>query len=875
MILITSHPNLDFDGLASMAAASKMHKDSVLFMPWALSPAVKRFHTFYRHSFPLKKEKEIDYGEVKKIVIVDASLRVLTPRLKALVDSGRAEAIIYDHHLRESGETAPNIKYAEIDSGACVTHFVTELLERRAEISADEALLFLLGIYSDTGSFTYPGTKPRDLKAAAALSEKLQSMKMVSDFLKDEYGAAQVKLFNRLMKNIRVYDIKGYKIIITYARFKEHIRQLADTAGRVMDIYSADAIVAAAHMENKIFLSAKSASAAIDVRHVLSGFGGGGHRTAAAAVVHVKKGVSIKTIRDSLYNSFIAITGDKYTVRDIMSTPVRAISPALTMEEAYKICIRFNNNGLPIVKDDTLAGFITKQDIEKGMLHNLRDIPVSGYMSSNVITVRADESITGAQEIMLKNNIGHLPVMDGKSLKGIVTRTDILEFMYGGAPFKKEKIVFEEKSENVKAMMEEKISGDVYGLIRKTGEYADEYGVNAFLVGGIVRDLFLKEKDLDIDITVEGDGMKFAAFLAEKFSCSYKGFERFKTGKVFLPGGRRIDVTSARAEFYEYPAAMPDIEFTPIRYDLFRRDFTVNAMAIRINSAGFGSFIDYFNGYGDLKKGIIRTLYNMSFIDDPARIFRAVRFEQRYDFKIEENTERFIRETLKYNIFDSLSGERLRDELFTALDEENPLKLMKRMESLGILERISGGMAVDERAEKICKRALVSDDIFEAAPDYDRPLLYFMILINSLDERGTQALLARLKLKKDEAAGVLYLKRNRKKAMAALAKPAVKNSRVYSLLKGFTPPALLFLALLSDNEAVIKRIKYFMARLKGVRAETTGNDLKKMGIKPGPVFKEILAVLTDARIDGAVKDKKGEAALVKRLLAKKRRAKRR
>jgi tRNA nucleotidyltransferase (CCA-adding enzyme) len=591
-------------------------------------------------------------------------------------------------------------------------------------------------------------------------------------------------------------------------------------------------------------------------------FDGGGHKTAAAAVIPVKKGVTIKNIKDKVYESFKNSIQDRFTIKDIMSSPVRAISPELTMEEAYKICLRFNNNGLPVVKDDKLVGFITKEDIEKGILHNLGSIPVGGYMSGNVTTITEETAIPEAQLMMLKYNIGHLPVVDNARLVGIVTRTDILEFLYKERPIKKEKIVFRERDINMKEKMAEKLNKETYAFILKVGQYADEFGVNAYIVGGIVRDLFLEEKDLDIDITVEGDGMAFARFIADKLGGAYKGFERFRTAKVFLEGGRRIDVTSARAEFYEYPSALPDIVFTPIRYDLYRRDFTVNAMALQINRQSFGKFTDYFDGYGDLEKKTIRTLYNMSFIDDPTRILRAVRFEQRYDFKIEENTLRFISQTIKYNIFDTLPGERIRDELVISLEENNPLKIFRRMQELDILPKLSKKMKIDYIVEAFYNRAAAR------VADRYKPIVYYMIFTYHMPEEDSLALVDRLKFKNTWKDAVILGKRDEKKVFTSLHKKAAKNSEIFELLNGYPEETLVYFTIVCESDYVVNRIEHFIENLKGTQLEISGKDLKGMGIKAGPEYSLLLNKALKAKLDGRIKGKNEELAYIRKLIKK-------
>ncbi len=869
MTLITSHYNADFDALASMVAASKLYKDSVLYMPWDLSKAVKKFFTFYKNMLPLKREKEVDFSLVDRVVIVDAMMRVASPELKKFIDEKNPEVIIYDHHFMEDNLDIKAARMIKINYGACTTHMVQELIENKIEISKDEALLYLLGIFSDTGSFTYTNTKPGDLKMAAYLMEKDINMKLFSDFLKENFETNQIKLFNRLVKNMEITNIKGYKLIITFARFKEYIQQVSDVTGHIMSMNSGDAIVSVTQMGNKIFIVGRSREPKIDVRKVIQEMKGGGHRSAAAGVIPVKKGVSIKKIKNQVYEGFIRSIEDRYTVTDIMSSPVKAVEVHTTLNDAYKICIRFNHSGLPVIREGKLSGFITKEDLEKGRMHGFGNIPVGGYMSTNVITVESDTSIMEAQRLMLKNNIGHLPVIKDGKLEGIVSRKDMLEYLYEEKPVKREKIVFMERNENIDTLLIQKAGKQAYDFIRMIGMYADQYEINAYLVGGFVRDIFLSKKDLDLDITVEGDGMKFAEFLAEKLSGTYKGFDRFKTGKIFLKNGYSIDITSARSEFYEYPAALPDIEFTPIRYDMYRRDFSINAMAIQINKDHFGKFIDYFNGYEDLQAGIIRTLYNMSFIDDPTRILRAVRFETRHGFTIEPNTLRFIKETLKHNVFDSLPGERLFDEIHILLEEENPLKVFKRLDAIGVLTRLSPELEINSKTEKLYDRGFYAHSfatLFLGEHSYSPEMLNLIILLQSVSSEEAIKISDKFRLKNEWKKALVDAKEAGTKTLEMLERPGIKESRIYHMLRVFGIETLLYFKALTEDKSIVKKIVRHILHLNNIKLEITGKDLKKLGIKESPLMGEILAKVKEAKIDGKIKNRKEELDFVKKIM---------
>jgi len=400
-------------------------------------------------------------------------------------------------------------------------------------------------------------------------------------------------------------------------------------------------------------------------------------------------------------------------------------------------------------------------------------------------------------------------------------------------------------------------------FIAKIGEYADEFGIKAYLVGGFVRDLFLGKKNMDLDITVEGDGIKFTEFLARKLNFPFKCFEKFKTGKIFLKNSN-IDITSARSEYYKEPAALPDIKFSAIQKDLYRRDFTINAMAIQINKCNFGKFIDFFSGLKDLKNGIIRILHNKSFNDDPTRILRAIRFEQRFGFKIERKTLNLLKQTIKKDIFKKLPGERLRDEILLILKEKNAYKILKRGMNLGIWEKIFNGLKFNKTTEKILKNI----DIFIKIPVFkniDMECVYLMLFFYSLNLNQTHSIIERLKLKNQWKNKILNAKKAEKNICKQIKNLKNNKKRIFILLKEFDKEELFYFVLIygkSISVIIEKYLKIYSQK----KLYVTGEDLKKIGIKQGPVYKKIFLDTLLEKIDGKITTKSQEIEFIKNKL---------
>lgn len=405
-------------------------------------------------------------------------------------------------------------------------------------------------------------------------------------------------------------------------------------------------------------------------------------------------------------------------------------------------------------------------------------------------------------------------------------------------------------------MMAERLDKETLGLVKKCGAIADAEGIKAFVVGGIVRDVILNRKTIDIDITVEGSGVYFGKVLADELKGAYKSFEKFGTAKVYLKT-RRIDVATARAEKYAHPAALPEVSFSDLKSDLYRRDFTINSMAVSINKESFGEFYDPFFGINDLKSGILRTLHAGSFIDDPTRIIRAVRFASRFDYRLEEKTMMVMKLALKKDIFAAAPGERLADELFILLEEKDPFLPMVKMQELGIMRKLCKGIVINKQVEALFARLKKAKA---------GRVAYFIAVLSTLSASKAAAFCKRLKLSNEESKTVIDAKKHEKKIIKALSGKIITNSSVYSLLKGLTKDTLDYLSCVKESKVIKNRIKLFTLKLSGIKASVTGADLIKLGIKPGPQMGKILNRVLEAKLDGKVKTKNDEIAFIKQAI---------
>ena len=418
-----------------------------------------------------------------------------------------------------------------------------------------------------------------------------------------------------------------------------------------------------------------------------------------------------------------------------------------------------------------------------------------------------------------------------------------------------------------------KLPKEIQDLIHKISTAASDKGVSVYLVGGFVRDLLLGVENLDLDIVVAGDGIKFAEQLSAVLNTRLVRHHRFGTATLISGRHNKIDVASARKEFYPAPGHLPVVSAGALRDDLFRRDFTINAMAISISEENFGELADYFGGRPDLSAKKIRILHELSFIDDPTRILRAVRFEQRYNFRIEPFSLRKIKDAAKSKMLERVDAQRIRDELLLMLKEKDPLKELKRLSALAGFSFLLPQLRLSEKnyglMRRVEKEIRLYSKIYPLRRNIDRWLVYFMCMTDSLSVSHTQKLCRKLALRQGEEKRVVSYKRINKEFLRHLSRKNIKPSRIFALLEPLSYEVILLLKAESINRTLKEHIDEFLEIYNGMRIFTSGHDLHGLGIAPGPKYKKIFSAVLSAKLDGRVKTKEEEMDLIGKLIRQK------
>lgn len=416
----------------------------------------------------------------------------------------------------------------------------------------------------------------------------------------------------------------------------------------------------------------------------------------------------------------------------------------------------------------------------------------------------------------------------------------------------------------------EKLPKEILRLIYITSDIAGKNNMPAYLVGGFVRDLILGVKNLDLDIVIEGDGIKFAEDFAKHLKAKLIRHRRFQTATIILKPHLKIDITSARKEFYPKPAQLPIVNAGKLKDDLLRRDFTINAMAISIDSENFGKLIDFFGGKADLDNKKIRILHDLSFIDDPTRILRAIRFEKRYNFRIEAKTRQFLKEAVKLKMLEKVQPQRIGDDLILMLKEKHPLKEIKRLQKLVGFDFISPHLSVSKKTyELICAIEKQINWFKRTQPQrrlIDAWLIYFMGLIDPLNINEIKAICKKFVFRKGEEKRIVTYKKINHKFILGLKKEKIKPSKIFTFFEPLSYEVILLLKAKYKNRQIRQYIEDFFEIYGDMRIQICGDDLQRLGVAPGPYYQKVFTKVLKAKLESTVRTKEEELALIRKII---------
>ncbi|HEY9716276.1 MAG TPA: CBS domain-containing protein [Trichormus sp.] len=874
MEIVLTHNNMDFDSLAAQFGVTKLYPSARMVLGFPLTGNVRDFLALYRSSLPISQIKYLDLSRVTKVFIVDCQhLERLDETAKSLFQRNgqRIPVTIFDHHALDAGGLG---SHAEPDSiiqsvGAATTLVVDKIRQRNISLTPFEATLLAIGIYEDTGCLTYSGTTELDASCIAFLLKCGVDLAIVNDFIHPKLNEPQTQLLQDLIKSSLVLNLHGSKVVLATSEREKYIDGLASLTRKLTEIESADAAFTIVQMRDRVHVVGRSDSRAIDVRTIVRDFGGDGHPGAGSAVVRDSTVRQVRARAESLIRSAVLVPRQAI---EIMTSPVITVLPTVPMDEAGRIMIRHRIDGLIVAEDEQIVGVVTQRDIAQAVHHKLGHAPVRGFMSKPVITIGEDATLTQIQKLMIDEDIGRLPVLSEQGkLLGVVSRQELLKTLYGNQSdvrFSRELERHPQRTVKNFAHLMKTIEPTTLSISQDVGRAAEQLNMVAYAVGGFVRDLILGRPNYDLDYVIEGNAIELADAMEQAFPGIFKvvkRHDRFQTATLeYTTSGavRSVDFSTARLEFYEYPAALPMVEPSKLDQDLSRRDFTINALAMCLNPKDFGELIDEFDGLTDLEQKIIRVLHPFSFIEDPTRIIRAVRFAARLGFNLDAETAEQARNAIAIGIFDDLGGTRMREELKLILESPRRRRALKLLSQLGArLRYLDAELQYTLEVDRAIRWA---EKLLAGAGLKDPWVVFLGLLLSRLPGERVWMVLDRLhmtnehKLMIEKAFSVreelprIFEELNRNRH-------GLKDSEIYHLLHGKPDESLAIVACLGVAFSPVRRIiQRYLVKLRNVKVELTGNDLIALGIKQGREIGKVLGALLDARLDGLINDREGE-----------------
>jgi tRNA nucleotidyltransferase (CCA-adding enzyme) len=872
MDVITTHINADFDCLGSMVAASKLFPDALLVFSGSQEKSMRDFFlksTSYVLNF--NRLKDIDLESVTRLIVVDCQHSTRIGRFTEILNKPGMEIHVYDHHPESSGDLKPTGGVIR-ECGSSTAILTLILAEKGLSVNPTEATLMMMGIYEDTGSLIFPSTTVDDYMAAAWLLKRGANLNTVADFITQELTAEQISLLNDLLKSLKTTDLKGVEVSIAHASVDHYIGDIAVLAHMMRDMENLQALFIVVGMGSRVYIVARSRIPEVNVGDILRVFGGGGHATAASATI---RELTVLQVLENLEKTLRERVNPRRLARDLMATPVKTIPSATTISEAEELLTRYNVNAMPVVEDGRMTGIISRNIVEKALYHGLGAFPISEYMHTEFEGVTPDTPISEVQDYIVGHDRRLMPVFEGDALVGVITRTNLLRYIYSGEDLydlAKENLPV--RSREVERLMQKTLSPRVVQVLRDLGRVGQELDLPVYVVGGFVRDLMLGIENDDVDVTVEGNGIIFAETFAGEFGGRVKSHQKFGTAVIILPDGFKIDVASTRLEYYASPGALPTVERSSLKMDLYRRDFTVNTLAVRLNSYEFGHLIDFYGGQKDIQERLIRVLHNLSFVEDPTRVFRAVRFEQRLDFHIAKHTENLIKSAVKMELLDKIGGKRLLTELVHILLEKEPIRAIERISELGLLKFINPNLRLSSGNRKVLEESRKIVSWFELLfIDWrgEKWAVYFLALCNSLSDEEFRVTCLRLSVSEHYREKLFEMRRKAGQVLEVMQKRAVRGpelqrSEIYHCLHELPVELLLYLMAKTGNEKVKKFISLYFTQLQSVRCQMSGTDLIGLGVPSGPLYRDILDRVLDARLNNIVQSKDDELKYARRLL---------
>ncbi len=879
MEVILTHEQADFDAVASLYAASLLYPERTAILPRRLNRNVLSFLKEFQDIFHFKTWDKKLKETITSVLLVDTQTYSQSP----LFSADLSVAVIDHHQPRKNLPESWKCRFGQ--NGSCTSMLAEELKKNNIVPGVIACSLMMMGIYEDTGNLSYGSTAVQDMESAGWLLSLGADLDLLRQFLNNPMTEEQNALCDLLLQHTETLKISGLEIIIAWADARENKDEFSTVAHHLRDMMGPDALFILLATKAGVRLIGRATNDQVDVNKVMKRFNGGGHSRAAAGLVLLEKDQDVMQLLEKTRNELKTLLPGFVTpalkVGQIMSRKPLLISVEKTSAEAEMLIQRYGYEGYPVIDSaGEVVGLLNSRSVERASAFKL-NMSIGDIMDPGSYIVHSGDSLDYLKEIMNISGWGQIPVLSDDSLEiiGIVTRTDLIKTLSGirGVP----------GSRNFANQLTNALPAGYLALIKLIADAAAACHYPIYIVGGFVRDLILSRPVMDFDMVVEGDAIHLAKVLVNMYGGKIISHAQFGTAKWMIRDVRdsilkgtasspevvseklpeSLDLISARTEFYDYPTALPKVERSSIKLDLHRRDFTINTMALRLDGNHFGELLDFWGGYDDLNNKLIRVLHSLSFTDDPTRMLRAIRFEQRFNFTIENHT-RLLMENGK-ELLKQVTGRRILHELDAFFHEECPESGLKRLDETGLLKNIHPSLFWDDSCSEKYQRlnTFHPDDFWKKEiPSHQNFILEdgkYLMWWGGYSASDQKELCIRFQMsnrieKELEGMRLLY----EKVPLAEFKWP----SEISFFLDEIPIPSIYCYYCLCGKDSIRETICRYMTSWRKMAPFTKGTDLLKLNYAPGEWISSLLKRLRKAWIDEEISSEAEEKKLLANLL---------
>lgn len=815
--------------------------------------------------FKTLKFNEIDFSAVRHVYLAGITQPRQNPELIEEIARHNPEVIVF----ADRQATLPFAFTTEICQSLSLTAcLMNQLRTAGRKFSHEDLQTFILATIEKTWAGLSAKIRSDDQQALNFLQHHITSPGKIANSIVLGLREGQTGLYHHMLQNIEDIQPGYWPVSLIAVKTTGQVQDIEPVVDAVWSDVSQPILIVMLTSGNFTRIWARSSISQVDFAEVFKDFRPA--RSRSWVYFHFS-GTTHDQNRLSLISHLKKNLKPDLAAGDIMSASPQCINWHSSIRKAFDMMLKFNIMSLIVMKDNEFAGIVTRRDLDRALQMNLLDAEIGPYVPTNVPIVSPATPVRVLKNLMVRYNLTRLPVLKDREVVGIITTHELLRALPDYLPLPHDFLPLAEQTSlpsslEVEAVFKRVFPLRIFHLLSKIGRFAAQKGVAVFAVGGFVRDLLLERANFDIDIVVIGDAMPFAAGLSQEFNCEHKVFDRFHTARIYLED-LKVDFSSARIEHYSDPGALPQIEFSGLSNDLYRRDFTINALALSLNPEHFLELKDFFGGFNDLLLKRIRILHSFSFLEDPTRLFRAVRFAGRFNFTLEQDTRRAFELAVSREAAARLSLKRIGAEISKCLNEDRPQQIVGELFSAGLMSSLSPELTDSSILPGRFKLIKGLVKRFSVLPEeIDSEAIYWAGLLSLLHPENAGRVL--------DATGTPHNRRQKvMEALSAMTNVPMQLSRVneddniglFKVLHEAGIETLLAIMAYSLDKRNARKVLYFIGNLRKIRPAVTGKDLITAGIKPGPHMRRIFDHITELKLNGAVLSKEEEMKIAERL----------